>query len=195
MGAGIVYVELILGELVPKALALRYTETVALIVSWPLLMLCPRLEVIIRILTATTRAVLRLFGISGRAEPHVRLARRRSSTWSREGGEQGVLDQSEMEMIHSVFEFSDTPVRKVMVPRPKIFALDVTTPPGEVEQLIVEGGFSRIPVYEESIDNVLGLVYVKDVLRLLDRSASRWCCARSCTRSTSCPRRRRSARC
>ena len=56
-----------------------------------------------------------------------------------------------------------------MVPRPKIFALDASTPPADVGGLIVESGFSRIPVYQESIDNIIGLVYVKDVLRLLEK--------------------------
>ena len=87
----------------------------------------------------------------------------------KEGRQQGVLDQTEMEIIHSVFEFTDTPVRKVMVPRPKIFALDADTPPGEVGTLIVESGFSRIPVYEGSVDNVVGVVYVKDALRLFEK--------------------------
>ncbi len=87
----------------------------------------------------------------------------------KEGRQQGVLDQTEMDMIHSVFEFSDTPVRKVMVPRPKIYALDVSTPPAEVGGLIVESGFSRIPAYEGSIDNIVGLVYIKDALRLLEK--------------------------
>jgi len=60
-------------------------------------------------------------------------------------------------------------VKKVMVPRPKVFALDADTPPGEVERLIVESGFSRIPVFEGSVDNVVGVVYVKDALRLLEK--------------------------
>ncbi|HEY2943631.1 MAG TPA: hemolysin family protein, partial [Vicinamibacteria bacterium] len=75
----------------------------------------------------------------------------------------------EEELIHSVFEFSDTPVKKVMVPRPKMFTLDVDTPPGEAERLMVESGFSRIPVYDTSPDNMIGLVYIKDALRLLER--------------------------
>jgi putative hemolysin len=86
-----------------------------------------------------------------------------------EGREQGVLDKTEEELIHSVFEFSDTPVKRVMVPRPKIFALDANTPPEEVEHAIVESGFSRIPVYDGSIDNVVGVIYVKDTLRLLEK--------------------------
>ena len=87
----------------------------------------------------------------------------------KEGRQQGVLDQTEMELIHSVFEFSDTPVRKVMVPRPKIFALDAATDPAEVGGLIVESGFSRIPAFDGSIDNIVGLVYIKDALRLLEK--------------------------
>jgi putative hemolysin len=68
-----------------------------------------------------------------------------------------------------VFAFTDMAVRKVMVPRPKIFALDADTPPGEVGSLIVESGFSRIPAFEGDIDNVIGLVYIKDALRLLEK--------------------------
>ncbi len=88
---------------------------------------------------------------------------------AKKGRQQGVLDQTEMEIIHGVFDLTDTPVRKVMVPRPKIFGLDADTPAAEVGRLIVESGFSRIPAYEGSVDNVLGLVYAKDVLRVLER--------------------------
>jgi putative hemolysin len=168
VGVGIVYVELILGELVPKALALRYTETVALLVSWPLRLLARVSRWLVLLLTASTRAVLALFGIRDFGS-RTFVSEEEIKHMVKEGREQGVLDQTEMELIHSVFEFSDTPVKKVMVPRPKIFALDVDTPPGEVERLVVESGFSRIPVFEGSIDNVVGLVFVKDALRLLEK--------------------------
>ena len=82
------------------------------------------------------------------------------------GREQGVLDQSKVDLIHGVFAFSETPVRKVMVPRPKIFALDAATAPEKVGGLIVEGGFSRIPAYEGSIDNVVGIVNTKDLFHV-----------------------------
>jgi putative hemolysin len=168
VGAGIVYVELILGELVPKALALRYTETVALLVSWPLRVLARYSRWLVLLLTASTRAVLALFGIRDFGS-RTFVSEEEIKHMVKEGREQGVLDQTEMELIHSVFEFSDTPVKKVMVPRPKIFALDVDTPPGDVERLVVESGFSRIPVFEGSIDNVVGLAFVKDALRLLEK--------------------------
>lgn len=168
VGIAIVYVELILGELVPKALALRYTETIALLVSAPFLVMARASRWLVDFLAASTRVVLRLFGIRD-AGPRTFVSEEEIKHLVKEGRLQGVLDQTEMELIHSVFEFTETPVRKVMVPRPKIFALDVMTPPSQVGSLIVESGFSRIPAYEESIDNIVGLVYVKDALRLLEK--------------------------
>ncbi len=168
VGAGIVYVELILGELVPKALALRFTDATALIVSGPLDLLARASRWLVIFLTASTRGFLALFRI--RAFGHrTFVSEEEIKHLVKEGRDQGLLDQTEMELIHSVFEFSETPVKKVMVPRPKIFALDVTTPPGEVERLMVEGGFSRIPVFEGSVDNIMGLIYGKDALRLLEK--------------------------
>jgi putative hemolysin len=168
VGVAIVYVELVLGELVPKALALRYTETVALLVSGPFRFLGRASRWLVTVLAGSTRLVLRVFGIR-EAGPRTFVSEEEIKHLVREGRQQGVLDQTEAELIHSVFDFKDTPVRQVMVPRPKIFALDASTPPAEAASLIVEGGFSRIPVYEGSIDNVIGVVYVKDALRLLEK--------------------------
>jgi putative hemolysin len=168
VGIGIVYVELILGELVPKGLALHYTESIALFVSWPFVILSRASRWLIVLLTASTRVFLRLFGIK-EASARTFVSEEEIKHLVKEGRQQGVLDESQMELIHSVFEFTDMAVRKVMVPRPKIFALDADTPPTEVGTLIVESGFSRIPAFEGDIDSVIGLVYIKDVLRLLEK--------------------------
>ena len=168
VGLGIVYVELVLGELVPKALALRYTERIALIVSAPFLMMFRWSRWIVELLAASTHLVLRVFGVR-ETGPRTFVSEEEIKHLVKEGRQQGVLDQTEMEFIHSVFEFNDMAVRKVMVPRPKVFALDADTPPTEVGGLIVESGFSRIPAYEGSLDNVIGVVYVKDALRLLEK--------------------------
>jgi putative hemolysin len=168
VGIAIVYVELILGELVPKALALRFSESAALFVSLPLSLMARGSRWLVAFLTTSTRAVLAVVGVRD-AGPRTFVSEEEIMHMVREGRQQGVLDQTEMELIHSVFEFTDTPVRKVMVPRPKIFALEVNTAPSSVGSLIVESGFSRIPAYEGSIDNVLGLVYVKDALRLMEK--------------------------
>jgi putative hemolysin len=168
VGFAIVYVELVLGELVPKAIALRYAETIALLVSGPFRLMARSSRWVVGLVAASTRLVLRILGIKD-AGPRTFVSEEEIKHLVREGRQQGVLDQTEMEIIHSVFEFTDMPVRKVMVPRPKIFALDADTPPGEVGSLIVESGFSRIPAYEGSIDSVVGVVYIKDALRLLEK--------------------------
>lgn len=168
VGLGIVYVELVLGELVPKALALKYSETVALLVSGPFMIMSRLSRWLIALLTASTRGVLMLFGVRDFGA-RIFVSEEEIKHLVTEGRAQGVFGQSEADLIHSVFEFKDTPVRKVMVPRPKIFALDAATPPDKVGGLIVESGFSRIPAYEGSVDNIVGLVYVKDALRLLEK--------------------------
>jgi putative hemolysin len=168
VGAGIVYVELILGELVPKALALKFTETMAVTVAWPIHLMARSSRWLIAFLTASTRTFLRLFGISDLGS-RTFVSEEEIKHLVREGRDQGILDQTEVELIHSVFEFSETSVKQVMVPRTKVFALSVDTSPTEVGGLFVESGFSRIPVYEGSIDNVIGLGYAKDALRLLER--------------------------
>ncbi len=168
VGGGIVYVELILGELVPKALALRHTETLALAAAWPLHAMARVSRVLVSFLTFSTRTVLRLFGMRDFGQ-RTFVSQEEIKHLVLEGRDQGVIGDAEVDLIHSVFEFSETPVKKVMVPRPKVFALDAATPPEDVGRLIVESGFSRIPVYDGGADNVIGLVYVKDVLRLLER--------------------------
>jgi len=168
VGAVIVYVELVFGELVPKAIALRYTETFAIVVSGPFLLMSRASRWLVDFLAASTRLVLRLFGIR-EARSRTFVSEEEIKHLVKQGRKQGVLDQTEVEIIHSVFELTDTPVRKVMVPRPKVFGLDADTAPSEVGTLIVESGFSRIPAFEGSIDNIVGLVYVKDALRLLEK--------------------------
>jgi putative hemolysin len=168
VGSAIVYVELILGELVPKALALHFTDTVALLVAGPVWLMATASRGVVRILTASTRGVLWLFGMR-EFKHRTFVSEEEIKHLVSEGRQQGVLDQTEEELIHSVFEFSETPVKKVMVPRPKIFALDATTPPEDAERLIVESGYTRIPVYDGTPDNMIGLVNIKDALRLLEK--------------------------
>jgi len=168
VGGGIVYIELVLGELVPKALALRYSTGAAMLASGPVRVMEQVSRLLIGFLKASTRAVLLVFGIRD-AGRRTFVSEEEIKHLVKEGREQGVLDQTEMELIHSVFEFSETPVKKVMIPRPKIFALDVNTPPEDAERLVVDSGFSRIPVYEGSADDFVGVAYIKDALRLIER--------------------------
>jgi len=83
------------------------------------------------------------------------------------GEKEGVLEEEETEMIHSIFEFADTPVREVMIPRIDMVTLESTTTVDGAVDLALQGGFSRIPVYEETIDNIIGVLYTKDMLKQL----------------------------
>lgn len=168
VGGGIVYVELILGELVPKALALRFTERVALLVAWPLHAMARGSRWLVAVLTASTRAVLWVVGVRAFDDREL-VSEEEIRHLVREGQAQGVFDSAKSQLLHRVLEFTETPVRKVMVPRPKVFALDAATPPEQVGRLVVESGFSRIPVYDAETDNFLGQIFAKDVLRLLER--------------------------
>ena len=85
--------------------------------------------------------------------------------WVQAGQAEGALEQEEREMIYSIFHFSDTLCREIMVPRIDVFALEVNTPLEESAQRILESGHSRVPVYDDVIDNVIGLLYAKDILR------------------------------
>jgi putative hemolysin len=168
VGVPILYVQLVIGELVPRALALRYAETLALLVSAPLKMLLQVSGWMVRFLGGSARLVMKMAGV-GEAGPRTFVSVEEIRHLARKGGQQGILDQTEMEIIHGVFDLAETAVRSVMVPRPKVFALDADTLSSDVGRLIVESGFSRIPISEGSIDNIIGVVYAKDVLRVLQR--------------------------
>ncbi len=86
-------------------------------------------------------------------------------TWVETGQDDGTLEQEERQMIYSIFQFSDTLCREIMVPRIDVFALEASTPVKDAIPLVVASGHSRIPVYEEVIDNVIGLLYAKDMLK------------------------------
>jgi CBS domain containing-hemolysin-like protein len=83
------------------------------------------------------------------------------------GTEEGTIEEEEKDLIHSIFEFGDTIVREVMVPRPDIVAIEADRPLRDVQVLVLQHGYSRLPVFDDDLDNVLGFVYAKDVLKAI----------------------------
>ncbi len=162
----ITYTTLILGELVPKSLGLRHAVRLALAIAEFIERLAGATSLLVRLLTASTRFVLRLLGQKG-TEERTFVSEEEVKHMLQEGREQGVFDQTEQELIHSVFEFTEATVKEVMIPRPRIQAIDVETPVDEVLAFIVETGKSRYPVYRNSLDEVLGILSDKDLFRLL----------------------------
>ncbi|MBI2211453.1 MAG: HlyC/CorC family transporter [Deltaproteobacteria bacterium] len=162
----IAYLSLVLGELVPKSLALRFSERIAVFVAHPIDLLSRLTAFPVRILTASSNAVLWLFGGKDAGGASF-VSEEEVKSLIREGAAKGIFDETEKELIHSVFEFADTPVKAVMVPRTEIHAVDVKTPREEILKSFVESGFSRIPVYEGEMDRVIGILYNKDIFRAL----------------------------
>ena len=169
VSAVIVYVEMVLGELVPKALALRFAVPIASAVAIPISLMAKLSRAPLRLMTESTRLVLRLFGLKGPMREGLVSAEEIEHLVA-EGRVQGVLSQSDASLLEGVFKFRDMPVRSVMIPRTKAFALEVSTDPRVAVKRIVEAGFSRIPIYEGTFDNPLGVLYVKDVLASLERA-------------------------
>ena len=159
----ITYVSLVLGELVPKALALRKREAACLVAPAPPLLHgrppAPGL------LTRSTRAVLAMLG--QRDAPTAPLVSEEEIRYLvREGATHGVLECDESEiLLERVFRFTDTPVRAIMVPRLRIQALSCHTPPREVLRRVVASGRTRLPAYRSSLEEIVGVVVIKDLLR------------------------------
>jgi putative hemolysin len=160
------YLSLVLGELVPKSLALKYSEQIACFVARPIELLSRATAVFVRALTASSNAVLRLFGVH-EAEGASFISAEEVKSLIREGAAKGIFNETEKELIHSVFEFADTPVKAVMIPRTEIHAIEVHTSFEEVARSFVESGFSRIAVYEGELDKIIGILYNKDVFKAL----------------------------
>jgi putative hemolysin len=159
-------VVLIFCEITPKTAAVQNPLRWARVLVGPVRGAAWLLRPIVWLLTAVTNSLVRLMGgqIKHRGpfvtEEELRLL-------VNVGEEEGVLEEEETEMIRSIFEFADTTVREVMIPRIDMVMLESDATVDEAVDLALQGGFSRIPVYEEAVDNIIGVLYTKDMLRQL----------------------------
>ncbi len=166
------FANVIIGETVPRSIAITYSERVALMVIVPL-MLFDRLFLLpILLVNLATRSILKLFGIQmQRLAPIVSEEELRVLVEA--GEEQGVIEEQEKEMIQSIFEFTDTIAREVMTPRVDMKTVPLNASIQEVIELIRKTGHSRIPVYEGNVDNIVGIVHAKDLLPLCESPNAR----------------------
>ncbi|HZC06334.1 MAG TPA: hemolysin family protein [Ktedonobacterales bacterium] len=157
---------LIFCEITPKTAAVQNPERVARFLLRPVEVFSAILKFVVIALTSITNAMLRAFGVEARrrgpflTEDELRLM-------VEVGEEEGVLEEEEREMIHNVFDLGDTFAREVMVPRIDMVTVEADDALDDATQVIVQGGFSRIPVYDDSINDIIGVLYAKDLLRVL----------------------------
>ncbi len=163
---------IIIGELVPKTLALTFAERFALVVARPIGWLDGLLRPVVWLVSSVSNALVRLLG--GKNKPQAGyLSTEELKMLVETGSETGGIEEDEKEMIHGVIELAETKVHEVMVPRIGIRAVDVNDPMDEVLDLIVRAGHSRIPVFEENLDNIIGILYAKDLLPYLKRNGDK----------------------
>lgn len=158
----ITFFTVVLGELVPKRVALQNTERIAATVARPMRFLSVITWPIVRLLGLATDAVLVLLRLD--AQPKTSLTEEEIRMLVEQGAQAGIIEQAERDMVESVFQLGDRPLEVIMTPRPEIVWLDVNMPDEQVRQIVKSSSHSRFPVCDGQLDKALGLVRAKDLL-------------------------------
>jgi magnesium and cobalt exporter, CNNM family len=161
------FLHVVIGELVPKGIALGHREGTALIVSAPVRLFFLAMRPLIWLLQTASELVLRWLGLQPpgaedavHSEAELRMLVSQST-------EHGEIEQQEQEMLYKVFDFADKEAHDVMVPRPEVVALSIDLPPEECLEAVMDSPYTRYPVYKESLDDVVGILHVRDLFQAL----------------------------
>ena len=160
------YFVLVMGELVPKKLALGSSEKIANFVIGPINFLTAIFYPFVRILSFSTNVVLKIIG-SKDNEDNDNAMEEEIRMLVDAGSESGDIDEDEMEMINNVFEFDDKTAEDICTHRTDIVAVDADDPNKDIIAMLMEMKYSRLPVYEENLDNIIGILHLKDFMRYL----------------------------
>lgn len=165
------FITLVLGELLPKRIALQNAEGIAMFAVKPIIFVSKVALPFIKILTVSTNFFARILNIkSEKTEEEVTEEEIRMMIDV--GEENGVLNETEKEMIDGIFEFDNTLAKEIMTPRTNVFSINISTPIEELIDVVLEEQYSRIPVYEEETDNIIGILFMKDIFAVLRKNES-----------------------
>ena len=162
------YFTLVFGELVPKRLAMKYCEKFAYFTIGVIKTISIITAPFVKLLTASTNLVSKIFGVTENEEEIVTEEEIRIMVDV--GEEKGAIDEEEKELINNVFDFNDKTVSEIMIHRKDIFAIEISEDISEKLNELDEYKYSRIPVYEETIDEIKGILYVKDILKYISQN-------------------------
>jgi len=157
------YFTLIFGELVPKRIAMKNSEKIALKVANPVWGFSKAMKFFVAFLAASTNGVLKVIGLGGK-DTEEAVTEEDIMLLVDEGEETGAIEQHEKDMIENILQFDDKDVKEIMTPRPDMVMLSVESTVEQALTLVREEGFSRIPVYRKDFDDIIGIVYVKDLI-------------------------------
>jgi putative hemolysin len=155
----ITYLSLVVGELVPKRIALQNAEGIAMRVARPMQVIATVTSPVVSLLSASTDILLRVLGARASADPAV--TEEEIHLLIEQGAQAGVIEESEQELVHSVFRLGDRQVGELMTPRHRLVYLDLEDPPGENRRRMAESGFSHFPVTQGGLDRVVGMLSVR----------------------------------
>lgn len=163
----VTYLHIVLGEYIPKALALQVTEKTVLATALPLEVMATVCTPFIKVLNASGQWMLDRMGIEAAPHHHLVYSEEELKRIVSASHEVGILEAQEQEMLHKVFGFADRRARELMVPRPDMEVMPVTATWEEVVKTVCEEQHSRFPVYEETVDNIVGVLHTKDLFPFL----------------------------
>lgn len=174
----------VLGEMVPKVATLQQPERVAMLAAQPMRIFSIIFKWFIDLLDWSTRQVLRLFGLRLESEHSMFYTVSELREIISESEEGGALKPPEREMLESVFDFGELLVRQVMVPRTEVLAIEAGTRLEDIINMVVQQTYTKLPVYEEDLDQIIGILHVKDMLRVMNGPDSKDITARQMMRET-----------
>jgi CBS domain containing-hemolysin-like protein len=160
----ITFLHIIIGELAPKSLAIRYPKATTLFVSIPLNLFYLVFRPFISILNGTANKILKVVGIKPATESERSHSEEEIRSIIADETKSGQIDETEQALIEKIFGFNDKTAKEVMIPRNNMVAIDIDESRDKIIQKVIDEGFSRIPVYKDSLDNIIGVIYSKDII-------------------------------
>jgi putative hemolysin len=161
------FLHVVIGELVPKGIALGHSEGTALFVAAPVRLFFIVMRPAVWFLETSTEVVLRWLGQKPPGADDDVLSEAELRMLVSQSTQHGEIEQGEQEMLYKVFDFADKEAKDVMVPRPEVVALSIDLPPEQCLEAVMDSPYTRYPVYRESLDNVVGILHVRDLFRAL----------------------------
>jgi CBS domain containing-hemolysin-like protein len=161
------FLHVVIGELVPKGIALGHSEGTALFVSAPVRFFFIVMRPVVWFLEGATEIVLKWLGLKPPGADDDVLSEAELRMLVSQSTQHGEIEQGEQEMLYKVFDFADKEAKDVMVPRPEVVALSIDLPPEQCLEAVMDSPYTRYPVYRESLDNVVGILHVRDLFRAL----------------------------
>lgn len=163
----VTYLHVVIGEQVPKMIAIQKAEFIVLWTARPTMLVGKIFRPLIRLMSGSATGIIRMFGLEPTGVHSVAHSPDEIRMLVEQSQQEGEIEAEQEQMIHGVFEFPEIMAREVMTPRPDIIALEASASLDEVVKLLIEEGHSRIPVYEDDLDKVVGILLVKDLLPYL----------------------------